>query len=138
HDAPTITEDVELQTNVQHPMQVYLRSGLTSLIQPPFGPAPNPYIEVEGHIEDVPVGHTKVTLDFPLTITIHSDNPIGEVCVAGHIGFLTFALVLQDNPTNASFDFRPEGSVVVKALDDINHTPLNELDDVPAFYSGNM
>ncbi len=140
HFYPDIKETVDLRTVVQHPMQIYLKSGLLSAVQPPVpagATSPDPYIEVTGHIEDVPVGHTTVTLDFPLTATWHSESKIGEICMAGHIGTLNFALILQDNPTNGSFDFRPEGSLVVKALNDINNTPGNDLDDLPDFFTAN-
>ena len=46
--------------------------------------------------------------------------------------------MLEDNPTNSSFDFRPEGSLEVKALNDKNKTPLDETDDVPDLYTANM
>jgi hypothetical protein len=118
--SPDIKVTVELQTVAPHPMETYLKAGLLSVVQPPVpagATAPDPYIEVTGHIQDVPIGHTKVTLAFPLKATWVSDNKIDEICMAGHIGFTNFALVLSGNPTVGSFDFRPEGSVAVTAQD---------------------
>lgn len=140
HDAATITEMAELRTVVAHPLQTYLKAGLLSAVQPPIplsATEPDPYIEVFGHVEDVPIGRTWVSLDFPLSPSWQSESKIAEICMAGHIGSLYFGVILEDNPTNGSFDFRPEGSLVVKALNDVNNTPLNEADDLPDFFSGN-
>jgi hypothetical protein len=120
HNAPEIMETVELQTVAAHPMQTYLRSGLLSAVQPPIpagATSPDPYIEVTGHIEDVPTGRTWVQLDFPLTASWQSEEKIGMICMAGYIGTLNFAVILEDNPVNGSFDFRPEGSLRVIGLD---------------------
>ncbi|HJZ58631.1 MAG TPA: hypothetical protein VKE74_27060, partial [Gemmataceae bacterium] len=131
HEPTEIVETVELQTVAAHPMQTYLKSGLLSAVQPPIPASaisPDPYVEITGHIEDVPTDHTRVTLDFPLDADWDTDHKIGEICMAGHIGSLNFATILEDNPTHGSFKFRPEGSLVVTALDQSNN---------PDFFSGN-
>ncbi|MCH5377301.1 MAG: hypothetical protein JJ992_25340, partial [Planctomycetes bacterium] len=135
HDAPQIKETLDLQTSQDVPMQVYLRTGVDSNILPPPGGelSPNPYVEVTCDIDDVPAGHSLIGLDLPMTFTTQTESSIGALKCLGHIGDLQFGVLLGDVPTNGEFDFRPEGSVDVKALD-ANGTPGNEADDLPDAY----
>ena len=135
HDAPTITETLDMQTGQDVPMQVYLRTGVDSNILPPPGGelSPDPFVEVTCDIDDVPMGHSVIGLDLPLTFTTQTESPIDEMKCLGHIGDLNFGVLLGDIPTDSFFDFRPEGSLEVKAEDN-NGTMDNEADDFPDAY----
>lgn len=138
HKAKTIIERVEFQAVAAHPMQVYVKSGLLSAVQPPV-PAgktsPDPYIEITGHIEDVPIGHTFVAFDFPLKFQWKNDegNRIGVLCMAGHIGTFNFATILEDVPSTGSSEFRPEGSIIVVAQDNFGNPDFFSLDAAIAY-----
>ena len=132
HDAAEIKESLDMQTGQDVPLQLYLRTGVDSGILPPPGGAtePDPYVEVTCDIDDVPAGHSIITLDLPMTYTLQTESSVGALKCLGHIGYLNFGVLLGDVPTNAEFDFRPEGSVDVKALD-ANGTQGDESDDLP-------
>ena len=135
HDAPDIKESLDMHTGQDVPMQVYLRTGVDSNILPPPGGelSPDPFVEVTCDIDDVPAGHSVIELDLPMTFTTQTESEINELKCLGHIGDLKFGILLGEIPTNSAFDFRPEGSLDVKALD-ANGTPDNEADDLPDAY----